>query len=66
MLNYSKFGNEDQHTQILSLLLCKEEVCKTVNQAVTFLTGLLQRHHADAPQTAEDRGQVDLKMWKHW
>lgn len=31
MLNYTKFGIEDQHSQILSLLLREEEVCKTVN-----------------------------------
>lgn len=31
MLNYTKFGNEDQHSQIFSPLLHEEEVCKTVN-----------------------------------
>lgn len=49
MLNYTKFGNEEQHSQILSPLLHEEEVCKTVNQAVTLPVGLLQRHHARAP-----------------
>lgn len=65
-LNYSKFGNEDRHLQILSSLLCEEEVCKTVNQAVTLPVGLLQRHHTHAPQTMEERGQVNLGKQKHW
>lgn len=42
MLNYSKLGNEDQHSQILSLLLREEEVCRTVNQTVALPVGLLQ------------------------
>lgn len=49
ILNYTKFGNEEQHSQILLPLLHEEEVCKTVNQAVTLPVGLLQRHHARAP-----------------
>ena len=65
-LNYSKSGNEYQHLQILSLLLREEEVCKTVNQTVTLPVGLLQRHHAHAPQTTEDREQVNLGKRKHW
>lgn len=64
MLNYSKFGKEDCHLQILLLLLHEEEVCKTVSQAVTLPVGLLQRHQAQAPQTSEDRGQVHLGKQK--
>lgn len=59
MLSYTKFGNEDQHSQILH----EEEVCKTVNQAVTLPVGLLQRHHARA-HTADDRAEVNLLSWK--
>jgi len=63
MLNYSEFGNEDWHSQILSSLLHEEEVCERVNQPVTLPVG--HRHQAHAPQTAEDRGQVDLGKLKH-
>lgn len=66
MLNYNKFANGDQHSQILSLLLCEKEVCKTVNQTVTLPVGLLQRHHAHAPPTTKDRRQVNLGKRKHW